>query len=78
MEDSIIIKLKNFLMDHDPVTEECHIVYLLAEIRKLMERTKCNESKFQILRFLCNKRNQLLNCNSSIMTIKRIVIKVSI
>ncbi len=72
MEDSIIIKLKNFLMDHDPVTEECHIVYLLVEIRKLMERTECNESKFQILRFYCDwalhtKKNQRLNVIASIV-----------
>ncbi len=73
MEDSLINKLKKFLSDHDPVTEECHVVYLLVEIRKLMDRIECKEDKYKILRFYCNwalhtKKSRQLDVISSVVT----------
>ena len=54
MEDSIIDKLKKFLADHDPIIEECHVVYLIVEIRKLLDRMEGSTGRFQILRFYCD------------------------
>lgn len=54
MEDSIINKLKKFLTEHDPIVEECHVVYLLVEMRKMLDRTEGSIGRFQILRFYCD------------------------
>ncbi len=48
----IINKLNTFLDKHASFTEECHILYLLVEIRKVLDRE--NNHKYPILRFYCN------------------------
>jgi len=54
MDDSIINKLNKFLKDHDPIIEECHIIYLLVEIRKILDRSEGNINRLPILRFYCD------------------------
>ena len=54
MEDSIITKLRALLLKYNPMTEECHVVYLLVEIRKLMERIGPRDCDYPIVRFYCN------------------------
>jgi hypothetical protein len=49
MTPEIVNKLGRFLDIHHPLTEECHAVYLLAEIRKLLDRE--NNKKAPLLRF---------------------------
>ena len=48
----IVGKLDDFLNKHAPFTEECHVVYTLVEIRKVLDRD--NNRKYPILRFYCN------------------------
>src|SRR5258708_12095386 len=38
MTPEIVTKLNKFLDTHDPFTEECEAVYLMVELRKLLER----------------------------------------
>lgn len=49
MTSEILDKLNGFLKLHMPFREECHAVYFLIEIRKLLDREK--SSTFPILRF---------------------------
>ncbi|OGD68249.1 hypothetical protein A2996_01080 [Candidatus Campbellbacteria bacterium RIFCSPLOWO2_01_FULL_34_15] len=48
----IVDKLNLFLDKHAPFTEECHVLYTLVEIRKVLDRE--NNRKYPILRFYCN------------------------
>lgn len=48
----IVEKLDSFLQNYLPSTEECQIVYLFVEIRKVLDRE--NNRKYPILRFYCN------------------------
>ncbi|MDZ4260615.1 MAG: hypothetical protein U1A25_03020, partial [Candidatus Sungbacteria bacterium] len=48
----IVDKLNLFLNKHAPFTEECHVLYALVEIRKVLDRE--NNRKYPILRFYCN------------------------
>lgn len=48
----IVDKLSLFLDKHTPLTEECHVLYTLVEIRKVLDRE--NNRKYPILRFYCN------------------------
>lgn len=48
----ILDKLNLFLDKHAPFTEECHVLYALVEIRKVLDRE--NNRKYPILRFYCN------------------------
>lgn len=54
--EEIIEKLNRFLSDHDPLTKECHAVYLLVEIRKILDHERSNNSlkDFILLRFYCD------------------------
>ncbi len=45
-------KLASFFANHAPLTEECHVVYVLVEIRKLLDRVR--NSRYAILRFYCD------------------------
>jgi hypothetical protein len=49
MTPEIQTKLRHFLKGHIPFTEECHAVYLLVEIRKILDRE--NDNNFPLLRF---------------------------
>ena len=51
MEDKIITKLKLALSE--PIKKECQIVYIIAEIRKLLEK-KGIKSDYSVLNFYCN------------------------
>lgn len=48
----IVEKLHTFLNKHMPLSEECHVLYLLVETRKILDRE--NNRKYPILRFYCN------------------------
>lgn len=55
MKDEIVLKLNKFLKVHMPPTEECHVVYLLVEIRKILDYADERfESSYPILRFYCD------------------------
>ena len=45
----IVGKLYDFLNGRVPFTEECHVIYLLVEIRKILDRD--NNTKYPLLRF---------------------------
>lgn len=51
MEDEIIAKLKLALAE--PIQKECQVVYIMAEIRKLLERLK-DKNNFSVLNFYSN------------------------
>ncbi len=51
MEEEIITKLKSALSE--PIEKECQVVYILAEIRKLVERLK-GKTNFPVLNFYGN------------------------
>jgi hypothetical protein len=54
--EEIIEKLDDFLNHHDPLTEECHVVYLMVEIRKILDHEKDHRQTgdFSLLRFYCD------------------------
>ena len=52
MTSDIIEKLDSFLHKHAPFTEECHVLYFLVEIRKVLDHE--NNRTYPILRFYCN------------------------
>jgi len=49
----IIEKLNRFLGEHNPLSEECHVVYLMVEIRKILdhERDTGHKNEYPLLRF---------------------------
>lgn len=51
MEDEIISKLKSAL--NEPIQKECQVVYILVEIRKLLEKNKI-KANYPVLNFYCN------------------------
>ena len=50
--EEIVEKLDSFLNGHMPFTEECHVIYLLVEARKVLDHD--NNRKYPVLRFYCN------------------------
>jgi len=59
MKPQIIEKLNKFLENHTPFKEECQAVYLMVELRKLLDREKedrknTNEKYFPLIRFYCD------------------------
>ncbi len=46
----IVGKVERFLREHAPITEECHAVYLMVELRKLIDE-EASPSPYKILRF---------------------------
>ncbi len=48
--EEIIEKLNGFLTKHNPLTEECHIVYLMVEIRKIIDHEK-SSTTYPLLKF---------------------------
>ena len=57
MTPEIITKLNKFLDTHDPFREECEAVYLMVEIRKLLDREYKGEPEtdhFAKVRFYCD------------------------
>jgi hypothetical protein len=50
---SILQKLNGHLMRHMPPTEECHVLYLMAEIRKVLEHDD-SSGTYPALRFYSN------------------------
>ena len=53
MTPEIIIKLNKFLNTHDKFKEECEAVYLMVELRKLLDREH-ERDQFPIIRFYCD------------------------
>lgn len=51
-EEEILNKLNIFLKNRVSFKEECEVVYLMIEIRKILEREK--NGKYSILRFYCD------------------------
>jgi hypothetical protein len=52
MTPEIIEKLNKFLSKHVPLTEEFEVVYLMVELRKLIEREA--KGDYQLVRFYCD------------------------
>lgn len=54
--NEIVVKLNQFIASHTPVSEECHVVYLLVEIRKLLDHIQDHPTQgaFTLLRFYCD------------------------
>jgi hypothetical protein len=52
MKLEIVEKLNVFLGKHSQFHEECEVVYLLVEIRKILEHD--NETGYKLLRFFCD------------------------
>lgn len=52
-QTEILEKLNVFLQSHVPFSEECHAVYFLVEIRKLLHHEQL-EDKYPILQFYCD------------------------
>ena len=54
--EEIIEKLADFLNRHNPLIEECHVVYLMVEIRKVLDHEKDHrqDGDFSLLRFYCD------------------------
>lgn len=52
MKLEIVGKLDKFLLKHSPFSEECEVVYLLIQIRKILEHDQ--DSNFKVLRFFCD------------------------
>jgi hypothetical protein len=48
--DEIVKKLDKFLIDHNPMIEECQIVYLMVEMRKVIDHEK-SSSTYPLLKF---------------------------
>jgi hypothetical protein len=54
-QPEITDKLNAHLARHDPMTEECHAVYLMVEVRKFLDRFgDRGEKEFGLIRFYCN------------------------
>jgi len=53
MTPEIVRKLNNFLDAHDPFKEECEAVYLMVELRKLLDREH-RRDQFSLVRFYCD------------------------
>jgi hypothetical protein len=53
MTPEIIEKLNKFLNTHEVFTEECETVYLMVELRKLLEREHRGD-QFSLVRFYCD------------------------
>lgn len=52
MEKNIIIKkLRKFLQNHPKLKEECEVIYLMVEIRKILDYER---NQYRTLRFYCN------------------------
>lgn len=52
MNSNFIKKLRIFLQNHSTFTEKCEVVYLMVEIRKILDIDK--NKLYQSLRFYCN------------------------
>ena len=46
----VMEKLNAFLLQHNPLEEECHVVYFMVEIRKILDHEN-NNSKYPLLKF---------------------------
>lgn len=57
-KNNIIEKLRKFLQNHPQFKEECEVIYLLVEIRKILDIDKDKDqdkkSSHQSIRFYCN------------------------
>ena|SRR2546426_1138790 len=54
----LIDKLEGFLGVHVPLSEECHVVYVMVEIRKILDHERSVDAeqtkKHRLLRFYCD------------------------
>jgi len=55
-KEEIIEKLNNFISNHNPVSEECQVVYVMVQVRKLLdhEQDHWQRGSFTLLRFYCD------------------------
>jgi len=49
--NDIVEKLRKFLLNHPTLKEECEVVYLMVEIRKILDH---GSNSYKTLRFYCN------------------------
>lgn len=54
MKEDMSKKLRDHLSLHDPVTEEAHVVYVMVEVRKLLDRLSDNSTSYNLIRFYCD------------------------
>src|ERR1035437_3864238 len=52
-EKVVIEKIRKFLQKHSNLKEECEVLYLLAEIRKIIKNSKQNEAAYKVLYYYC-------------------------
>jgi len=54
--EEIIEKLNKFLLKNNPFTEECQVVYLMVEIRKILDQRRDGDQQntFPLIRFYCD------------------------
>ncbi len=54
-QEAIIEKLNEFIKGHNPLSEECHAVYFMVEVRKILDHDrKAGAGAFPLLRFYCD------------------------
>jgi len=55
-QSDIVDKLNEFFKIHAPVSEQCHVVYIMVEIRKILDHSKDHwqRGSFTLLRFYCD------------------------
>lgn len=55
-KEEIVEKLNRFIANHNPISEECHAVYLMVQIRKLLDHDQDHwqRGSFTLLRFYCD------------------------
>ena len=51
-KNDITKKLQKFLQNHPKLKEECEVVYLMVEIRKILDQDK--KTHYKTIRFYCN------------------------
>jgi len=54
--EEIIEKLSRFITEHNPITEECHVICIMVQIRKLLDHDQDHwqHGSFTLLRFYCD------------------------
>jgi hypothetical protein len=55
-QNEIIEKLNEFFAQHSPISEECQVVYVMVQIRKLLDHDQDHwqHGSFTLLRFYCH------------------------
>lgn len=71
---SIVDKLNIFLSNNLPFSEECQVVYLMVELRKILDHDS-DGSKYSLIKFYCDWTLHIVK-NRHLEVIKEIVAKI--